>query len=115
MPAETALRVHTDAAGIAEDALGIFRREVEAAVRSRGRAGIAIPGGASPRGLFERLAGADLHGWSCWGSLHVFWTDERAVDPAHVDSNYRLAHDAFLDRVPVPESQVHRMRGEARD
>jgi 6-phosphogluconolactonase len=115
MPAETGIRVHTDVAGVAEDALGIFRREVESAVRSRGRAGIAIPGGQSPHGLFERLAGGDLHAWSCWGLLHVFWTDERAVDPAHVDSNYRLAREAFLERVPIPEGQVHRLRGEAKD
>ena len=27
-------------------------------------------------------------------------------------SNYRMAHEALLDHVPLPSANVHRMRGE---
>lgn len=115
MPAEVEIRIAPDPVRAADYALNVFRREVEAGVRSRGRAGVAISGGKSPLILFERLGGVEFRDWRCWESLHVFWVDERAVDPAHRDSNYRLARQSFLERVPVPESQVHRMRGEAPD
>ena len=35
------------------------------------------------------------------------------MPPNHQDSNYRMARESFLDRVPIPGDQVHRMRGEA--
>lgn len=36
-----------------------------------------------------------------WGKWHVFWVDERVVPKDHVDSNYKLAHDGFLSKVPI--------------
>jgi 6-phosphogluconolactonase len=44
--------------------------------------------------------------------MHVFWGDERCVPPDSDESNYRMAHEAMLARVPVPVEQIHRMRGE---
>ena len=41
-----------------------------------------------------------------------FWGDDRAVPPDHEHSNYRLAHDALLAHVPVPEDNIIRIRGE---
>jgi 6-phosphogluconolactonase len=41
----------------------------------------------------------------------VWWSDERAVPPEHPDSNERLAREALLSRVPVPEEQIHSLRG----
>ena len=43
----------------------------------------------------------------------LFWSDERCVPPDHRESNYLLAKEALLDRVPLLERNVHRMRGEA--
>ncbi len=80
-------------------------------IAARGRMTIALSGGATPRGLYQRLAGAwrDRIDWSC---VHVFWGDERCVPATHADSNYRLAREALLDHVPVPATQIHRMPGE---
>ena len=47
-----------------------------------------------------------------WQQVHVFWADERCVPPDHADSNYRLAFETLLSRVPVPDENVHRIRGE---
>jgi len=44
--------------------------------------------------------------------VHVFWGDERCVPPGHPDSNYRVAREALLDRVPLPAGNVHRIRCE---
>jgi 6-phosphogluconolactonase len=40
----------------------------------------------------------------------VWWSDERVVPPDHPDSNEGMARRALLDRVPVPEEQVHPLR-----
>jgi 6-phosphogluconolactonase len=34
------------------------------------------------------------------------------VPPDHVESNYRMARETLLDRVPVPAANVHRIHGE---
>ena len=67
---------------------------------------IALAGGSSPKGAYERLARADLP-WEAW---HVWWSDERVVPPDHEDSNERMAREALLSRVSIPEEQVHPLR-----
>jgi 6-phosphogluconolactonase len=44
--------------------------------------------------------------------MQFFWSDERHVPPDHADSNYRMANEALLSRVPVLASNVHRIHGE---
>jgi 6-phosphogluconolactonase len=45
-----------------------------------------------------------------WPSWHVWWSDERQVPPEHPDSNERMAREALLSHVPVPETQIHPLR-----
>ncbi|XWS61392.1 hypothetical protein CRYUN_Cryun07bG0122400 [Craigia yunnanensis] len=42
--------------------------------------------------------------WSTW---LVFWVDERVVPKDHDDSNYKLAFDGFLSKVPVLPGNVY--------
>ncbi|CAN6183064.1 unnamed protein product [Urochloa humidicola] len=42
-----------------------------------------------------------------WSKWHVFWVDERVVPKDHEDSNYKLAYDGFLSKVPIPPGQVY--------
>ena len=35
-----------------------------------------------------------------WSKWHVFWADERVVPRNHEDSNYKLAKDGLLSKVP---------------
>lgn len=44
--------------------------------------------------------------------MHVCWGDERCVPPEDPASNYRMAREALLDHVPIPATNVHRIRGE---
>lgn len=83
------------------------------AVRVRGVCRLALAGGSTPRGLYERLAESPYRERLPWSALDVFWSDERAVGPSQRDSNYRMAFDALLSKVPLPPERVHRMRGEA--
>ena len=80
---------------------------------AQGRFTIALSGGSTPRRLYQALASPPYSKEMAWDRWHVFWSDERCVPPDHNDSNYRMAREALLDCVPVPGSQVHRMRGES--
>ncbi len=67
---------------------------------------IALAGGSTPRRLYERLAARDDADFAHW---HVFFGDERWVPADHPDSNFRMAGEALLGRVPIPARQVHRI------
>ncbi|KAG5036077.1 hypothetical protein AAZX31_04G212500 [Glycine max] len=42
-----------------------------------------------------------------WSKWHVFWVDERVVPKTHEDSNYKLALDGLLSKVPIPPGNVY--------
>ncbi len=74
------------------------------AIAARGRFTVAISGGSLPTLVFPALiAAVPHHQWAGW---HVFWADERMVPPTHADSNFRLARETLLDRVPIPPEQI---------
>lgn len=73
---------------------------------------VALAGGNTPRALYELLAARkDI----AWDKIQFFFGDERHVPPDHPDSNYRMAHEALFSRVPIPESNVHRIKTENSD
>ncbi len=73
---------------------------------------VALAGGSTPRPAYELLASSEFAERVEWERVHVFWGDERCVPPDHGESNYRMAREALLDHVPIPDANVHRMRGE---
>ncbi|KAI8573131.1 hypothetical protein RHMOL_Rhmol01G0255000 [Rhododendron molle] len=42
-----------------------------------------------------------------WWKWEVFWVDERMVPLTDKDSNYKLAYDGFLSKVPIPPTNIH--------
>ena len=79
---------------------------------TQGRFTIALSGGSTPRRLYRLLATSPIADAMAWDRWHIFWGDERCVPPDHEDSNYRMARETLLSHIPVPDNQVHRMRGE---
>jgi 6-phosphogluconolactonase len=77
---------------------------------------VALSGGSTPKNMFAILASdAALRNRMPWGRVHFFWGDERHVAPDHTDSNYRMANETLLSRVPVPSENIHRIRAENPD
>ena len=68
---------------------------------------VSLSGGSTPRRLYELLATPEIASRFPWSRVHWFWGDERFVPHDHPDSNYGMARDAFLSRVPVPADNVH--------
>jgi 6-phosphogluconolactonase len=97
---------------VANRAAGYFLARIREAVAARGKARIAVSGGSTPKRTFELLAGAPFRDQVPWEKLEIYWVDERVVPPTDPDSNYRMTRLALLDKVPVNESLIFRIRGE---
>ena len=81
------------------------------AVSARGRFLLVLNGGGTPMRLFELLA-TDYRNKVDWSKTHIFWGDERCVPPDDKESNYGQARDVLLNRVGIPDSNIHRVQGE---
>ncbi len=108
------LTVVADKKAMSEAAAERITSLVESAIAERGVAAVSLTGGGTPDVLYQLLADHRRSWWSRieWARLHLFWGDEREVPPDHPESNYGLAHRLLLQHVDVPETQLHRMRGE---
>lgn len=73
---------------------------------------VALSGGSTPVPVYERLAREPELPWA---RTRIFFADERAVPPDDPASNYKLAVDTLLARVPVSAEQVYRMEAERPD
>jgi 6-phosphogluconolactonase len=84
------------------------------AVAQRGSFTVALSGGLTPKILYGLLADPNepFRQKVPWDSAHFFWSDERHVPPDHPDSNYHMANEVMLSRVPVPANNVHRVQSE---
>ena len=106
------LAVLPSAAALADAAAGRFVAAAGDAIASRGQFIVALSGGSTPRDTYLRLGTEALVSRVMWSRVQVLWGDERCVPPDHVESNYRMARETLLDRVPVPAANVHRIHGE---
>src|SRR5262245_24051435 len=95
-------------------ALAIVDAAAEA-VKTRGRFMISLAGGGTPRATYERLAQSPLRERMPWAETWIFFGDERCVGPEHPESNFRMANAALISKVPVPPTQIFRLRGEDGD
>jgi len=68
---------------------------------------VCLSGGSTPQRLYECLAALPIAARFPWNRVHWFWGDERFVPHGHPDSNYRMAREAFLSHVPVPQDNIH--------
>jgi 6-phosphogluconolactonase len=109
---EVEIKVCNDEEELSGAAADLFVERSEQAIGRRGRFLVALSGGATPRRLYTLLASPAYCDRVNWKRTEVFWVDEKCVSPDHQDSNYRMANDLLLSKVPLEEKQIHRMRGE---
>ena len=64
-------------------------------------------GGSTPKTTFAMLASDAFRSRFPWDRTHLFFGDERFVPHDHPDSNYRMAREAMISKVPIPDAQVH--------
>ncbi len=76
---------------------------------ARGSCSIALSGGSTPKRLYQLIAENETKSVD-WSRVTLIMGDERNVPHDHVDSNYRMVREAWLDRldpVALPKSVPH--------
>lgn len=84
------------------------------AISRRGRFTIALSGGSTPKNLYTLIA-ANASASLPWSQVFFFFGDERQVPPTDAESNYRMANETLLSKVPVPPNNVFRIPTENPD
>jgi 6-phosphogluconolactonase len=109
------IKVVPDADAIARYAADQIVALARESIERDGTFTIALSGGSTPKKLFELLASDEYRNRIDWPKVEVFFVDERCVPADHPESNYRLAHETLLSKVPIPPGNVYRMKGEDPD
>jgi len=72
---------------------------------------MAFSGGSTPKSWFDYLA--ENHAEDIpWERLQIFWGDERFVPPDDPESNYGMTKKHLLEKIKIPEENLHRILGE---
>ena len=89
-------------------------RAANEAVDDRGRFTIALSGGSTPKALFNLLA-TNARTALPWDRTFFFWGDERHVPPTDPESNFRMADETMLSKIPVAPGHIFRVQAENPD
>ena len=106
------LRICPDAAAVAHALAELFVSSAKEAIAQRDRFVVALSGGRTPKAAYELLGQPPFSNALDWSRVVVFFGDERCVPPDDDQSNYKMANEAFLRVVGIPQANVHRVHGE---
>ena len=102
------IRIFKDSEKLSQHAANIFTAQAAQAINERKRFLVVLNGGSTPTRLFQLLA-TEYREKIEWAKVHTFWGDERCVPPDDAGSSYGQARDMFLNHVPIPDSNIHRV------
>jgi 6-phosphogluconolactonase len=102
------LHVYPDADAIVADLAPMIAAAAKLCIETKGGFHCVLAGGETPRRLYQRLCEIDTE-WQHW---HIYFGDERCLPVTDSARNDRMAAVTWLDKVPVPDTQIHRMRAE---
>lgn len=114
MSPSTEIRILTTPQELFEAAAEEVVRASKEAVAQSGRFTIVLSGGSTPKSLFNLLA-TNARTVFPWDRTFFFWGDERHVPPTDPASNYRMADEAMLSKIPVAAGNVFRIAAENPD
>lgn len=87
----------------------IFSQAAKESVEKRGHFVVALSGGSTPRSMHRMLGEEPFYSDIPWAKTDIFWVDERCVAENNPASNYGLAIKDFLEKIPIPQNQIHPM------
>jgi 6-phosphogluconolactonase len=109
------IRLFADAEAISRAAAEEFVARAKEAIAVRGLFTVALSGGSTPKRMYQLLADPPFRDQVDWSKVQIFWGDERSVPPDHNDSNYHMASEAMLRKLPIAAGNIHRMEAERSD
>lgn len=107
--------IYSDVDTLSQEAARYVVRVASESITTHGRFTLALAGGSTPKKLYGLLASEPYRDQIDWALTEIFWSDERSVPPDNEESNYHLAQEALLSKVPISTAQIHRMPADAED
>jgi 6-phosphogluconolactonase len=106
------IRVFKDSPAVAQAAAEMIVAGAREAAAAGRNFSLVLSGGSTPKLLYQLLAAEPYRSQIDWGRMEIYFGDERVVPIDHADSNFKMANEALISRVPLKPEHVHRMRGE---
>ncbi|MFS4492150.1 6-phosphogluconolactonase [Maribacter sp. 2308TA10-17] len=88
-----------------------FSRYLAILIANREEVHIALSGGSTPKIVFDELA-ANFQEDIDWTHVHLYWGDERCVEPTDNQSNYKMTVEHLISKIDIPQDNIHRIKGE---
>lgn len=79
--------------------------------KKQGYFSLVLSGGNTPRLLYEILS-SEYKERIDWKKVFLFFGDERYVDKEDKYSNYKMAFDSLISKIPIPPKNVFRVKTE---
>jgi 6-phosphogluconolactonase len=98
----------SDAATLREALVRRISTCAAAAIAARGAFSCVLAGGRTPEAIYRELCALDTD-WQAWS---IYFGDERCLPCGDSQRNDTMARAAWLDRVPIPGTQIHAMPAE---
>jgi len=108
---ERNVQILPDLEAISHEAASLFVNASRDSIVTRKKFAVAISGGSTPRRLYTLLGSSPYCDQVDWHKVHFFWADERCVPKEDEASNFKVAFDRLLSKVPVPDGNIHRIKG----
>ncbi len=100
----------------AEELAAMAAREWMVALRGLKSSGgnylVALSGGRIAKQFFAGAAQEARAERGLFDTVHFFWGDERCVPSDNSESNFGIANELLFEPLGIPESRIHRIRGE---
>ena len=106
------VHVFPDSKELAEEIARSWCEQARNAANNCGTFSVVLSGGNQDPTLYGRLTEPKWRDCITWESVHIFFADERCVPPDDNESNYKTICGHLLNRIPIPEKNIHRMQGE---
>jgi 6-phosphogluconolactonase len=107
--------IYSDVEQLSRAAANYIVRVAKESVAAHGRFTLALSGGSTPKKLYGLLASEPYRDQIDWALVEIFWSDERCVPPDNAESNYHMAQEVMLSKLPIAASQIHRVPADEAD
>lgn len=109
------ISIYPDLDTLSQQAAQYIARLASQSIVTHGRFTIALSGGSTPKKLYSLLGSEPYCSQINWAQVEIFWGDERCVPPDDPESNYAMAQQVLLSKIPIPANQIHRMPADQSD
>ena len=109
------IAIYPDTETLSQEAAQYIVRVAQESITAHRHFTLALSGGSTPKKLYGLLAEEPYRSQIDWTLVDIFWPDERCVPPDDAESNFLMAQQVLLSKIPIPANQIHRMPADQAD